>query len=138
MASPSFGGFHIFDSVKADGSLFPEGCLWVPDFNRIKQTIHFNGEDGNWILDHGAPDRGWVFQGKLSAPDLGILKNKIRNIENFISLGERQALVDSFGNTWTDAQVQSLHISMMHKTDSGYVSEIQVNGIIRGMQLDQF
>ena len=135
MSSPTFDSHKIFDSVRADATTYSEGVLWVPSYTGIRQKLHFNGEDGDRYLAHGYPDRPWIFKGVIAAPSLAGLKTLLVAIETAIDLSVddptvTKALVDSFGNYYTEAQITSLHIVEITTTGDGYLAHIQVEGIV--------
>jgi len=134
MASPTFAGSAIFDSIRADNSTFTEGVLYCPEYSKITQSIHFNGEDGNRLVEHGFPDRNWVFEGMISADTLARLKLRISAIQSDIDAQDYHTLVDSFGNTYANAKVMHMHMRMIRiGTASEYIAAVTISGIVQGM-----
>jgi hypothetical protein len=135
---------HAIDGTTS----FSEGCLYVPNFSPILQTIHFEGEIGNWTLYHGYPEMPWVFDGIISAPSLALFNTQIGAIQTAIdggaptgANGTYQTLVDSFGNFYDQAQVRQLtftsppHIWYWNNSGTltaGYLCAVRVTGIVNG------
>lgn len=134
MASPTFGGSPIFDSIRADNSTFTEGLLLVGDYTKIYQTIHFNREDGNRLISHGFPDRPWTFQGLISADTAARLKTRLSAIESQIDADDYHILVDSYGNTYANAKVMGMHPQRMYGVAN--MIGVVITGIIQGMAHD--
>jgi hypothetical protein len=136
MASPTFNLIAIFDSVAADGTTkFSEGVLQVDQYTKIRQKLHFNGENGDRYLTHGWPDRKWTFRGYISAPTYDDMQTILAAIEAVIDEADTatttfHALKDSFGQTWTNAQVHDLNILYKHVTETGYIVQVVVTGIV--------
>ena len=137
MSSPTFNGSPIFDSIKADASTFTEGVLYCPEYSKITQVVHFNGEDGNRLIEHGFPDRPWIFDGYISGNTLTALKTRISAIEDQIDAQDYHVLVDSFGNTYANAKVMHLHMKMIRAGYGGeYVARVTITGIVQSMVHD--
>jgi len=145
MASPTFNGQSLFDS--GDGtSNYSEGVLFVGPYSKIRQPLHFNGEDGNRYLTHGWGDRTWTFKGLMSAPTIGGLFANFAAIEAYIDEADSDdstyhALTDSFGGSYSAAQIHTLqygepHYSKNHRGAGEYVTEVIATGIIQGMETD--
>lgn len=137
MASPTFNGNKIFDSIDGEGNRYSEGVLWAPEFQKIIQTLHFNGENGDRILTHGYPDRPWVFTGIISAPSIGSLNTLLAAIQTCIqdcdTTGGYHTLVDSFGHSYSNAQVRHYSCQDIRRSADGYLAVVRVTGVIRGM-----
>jgi hypothetical protein len=138
MPSPTFNGNKLFSSIDSNGSTVDEGCLWVPDYQQITQRIHFEGEIGDYTLYHGYADMPWTFRGMLSATnggDFGTLLSAIQTAidANTSDSDTYHALTDSFGNSYTLAQIRHLHVEPPHQTaDGGFCAQVQVTGVIQG------
>ena len=139
--SPVFDSKQIFDSWDADNNQFSEGCLTVLDFQKIRQRLHFNGEQGDRYLTHGYPDRRWVFEGLLSAPDYDTLAAMIVQIQSYIKKADSlqntySPMSDSFGNIFPYAQIHSFHYLQIPqiRIDGGYVCRVRIDGCVLGME----
>jgi hypothetical protein len=143
MPSPTFDGNKLFDSINHDGDNFSEGILYPLDYTKIIQDIHFDGENGDYILTHGWPDRKWEFVGLISAPTGEAFGGIIRAIQSAIDDADSDDssyhdLKDSFGGDYPKAQVRSMsYLQKPHFTaGGGYVAQIRVEGVIQGMDQD--
>lgn len=139
MASPTFNSQTIFDSKRTGGARFSEGVLWAQGYTAIWQRLHFNGEDGDRYLAHGKSDRQWVFSGILSAPTITELQGLFSAIQTYIDEAEDdptmyRTLVDSFGASYAHAQVRTFNALDIHVSKDGYIAQVQVTGIIQGME----
>lgn len=138
MASPTFNGNKIFDSLDSSGASFSEGNLRVAFADPIIQTIHFEGLIGNTVLSHGTGDQEWEFVGYLSATTntaFWTLINAIQTqIANFVSAPSTyHSLTDSFGNSYSNAQVRHMYPFETHtRAGGGLVASIRVTGVCQG------
>lgn len=145
MASPTFNSQTLFDS--GDGTTnYSEGVLFVGPYSKIRQKLHFNGEDGDRYLTHGFSDRTWTFRGLMSAPTIAGLLANFAAIEAYIDEADSDnstyhALTDSFGQSFTAAQIHNFqyeppHYAVNRRGIGEYVAQVTVTGVIQGMEVD--
>jgi hypothetical protein len=138
MASPTFNGNKIFDSLDASSTNFSEGVLWVQPAAPVLQTVRFEGEIGGIRLSHGSSDQEWTFEGLISATTITAFFTIMATLQTQLALvisapSTYYTLVDSFGNVYDNAQITHMDPIAPHaQAGGGLVAAVRVTGICQG------
>ena len=131
MATPTYDSKKLFSYQDSQSNWRTEGVVMVPDYSKVTQTLHFNGENGNRYLDHGYADQKWYYRGYLWASNLSGLVTAVKAIQTYVDndpgdTASYKPLVDTFGNSFPVALVTKLTKQVQRISADGWLADVVV------------
>ncbi len=137
---PFFDGDHIFNNWNGSCSVLVQAGTCAP----IKQEQHFDRYDGSLVIHHGYPNRPWTAVGEMIFATRADANARLATLQSYeddlYEPDTWRVLIDSNGNTWSKAKLETVTVIYSHAggsvSGSTWIIGVVVTGFFDGSPLE--